>query len=130
AGTGRFFEVIAKRFDIALEDIGPLAQHSTQNVRISNICAVFAESEVISLLSQGVLIEDILRAVGKAVAKRVIGLADRVGINDAVMFCGGVAKNISMISILEELLSRSVILPEHIEFVGAIGAALQGLEQY
>jgi predicted CoA-substrate-specific enzyme activase len=124
AGTGRFLEMIAKHFELSLDQLGPLTLASTKEVTISNICAVFAESEIISLVSQGVAIEDILQAVGKSITKRVFGMAERVGVRETVMFCGGVALNQGMVGNFESILGKTVFLPKHLEFVGAIGAAL------
>jgi len=127
AGTGRFLEMIANHFRISLEESGRLALRSTQAVKMSNICAVFAESEIISLVSQGVKLEDIIQAVQKSIAKRVVGMAQRVGIENKIMFCGGVALNEGMVKNLEDQLKAPLLLPDKAEYVGAIGAALYGL---
>ncbi|MDI6796555.1 MAG: acyl-CoA dehydratase activase [Desulfatibacillaceae bacterium] len=128
AGTGRFLEMIARTFAVSLDELGPLALTHKNKVKISNICAVFAESEMISLFSQGVLREDIINAAHQAIGERIGSMMGRVGLEEKVFFCGGVAKNPGMVQKLEQVLGVGLALPEDVETVGAIGAALHAIK--
>lgn len=129
AGTGRFFELIANHFHLDLSKLGELALQSTKEIKITNMCAVFAESEIISLVANGVSLEDIIRAVAKSICQRVIGMAERIGIRDKILFCGGVARNAGVIEALRQLTGKAIHVPENVEFVGALGAALFAHEE-
>ena len=124
AGTGRFLEVMARVLDVEVEQLGEIAGRSTQEVAISNTCTVFAESEVISKLSDNVPIPDILAGVHRSVAKRVASLARRVGIRPVVAMSGGVALNQGIISALERELDVPIYVPHDCQLAGAIGAAV------
>lgn len=124
AGTGKFLEMIAKQFDIDLEKLSLLSKNSTKHAPISNICAVFAQSEIINMISRGIALEDIVKSAEISIVSRIFGMAERMGLKKEIMFCGGVAKNRGMIGTLEEKLGVPVCLPKYVEFVGAVGAAL------
>jgi predicted CoA-substrate-specific enzyme activase len=128
AGTGRFLEMIARTFAVSLDELGHLALAHKNKVKISNICAVFAESEMISLFSQGVAREDIINAAHQAIGERIGSMMGRVGLEEKVVFCGGVAKNPGMVQKLEQVLGVGLALPEDVETVGAIGAALHAIK--
>jgi len=128
AGTGRFLEMLARTFKLDLEDLGELSAKSRKPLKISSICAVFAESEMISLFSGGESKEDIIRAAHRAVAERVGNLLHRVGVREKVMFCGGVARNGGVVRQFEEMLGMEMALPEDVDRVGALGAALLALK--
>ncbi|UCH94846.1 MAG: 2-hydroxyglutaryl-CoA dehydratase [Candidatus Aminicenantes bacterium] len=127
AGTGKFLEMICRRFDIEMEQMGPLSLQSGKDVAISSICAVFAESEAISLISSGETVEDVFNGAHKALCERIAGMVERVDTIDEVLFCGGVARNIGMRKQLGEALGKTLHIPEMPEYVGAVGAALIGL---
>jgi predicted CoA-substrate-specific enzyme activase len=125
AGTGRFLEVMANVFKVALADLGALALRATETVPMSSTCTVFVESETISLLARGERPENIISGIHHAIANRVNGLFSRVGIENEVFFSGGVAKNIGMKKALEEVMK--VTIPEpHFDpqLTGALGAAV------
>lgn len=125
AGTGRFLEVMAKAFDIELEELGPLSLKATEMVSMSSTCTVFAESEVISLMARGENPANILSGVHYAVANRIAGMFARVGIEDEVFFTGGVAKNVGMRKSLEEKFGKKIVLSKgDPQLAGAFGAAL------
>ncbi len=124
AGTGRFLEMLAGVFGISLDDLGELSAKSEKQLRVSSICAVFAESEMISLFSQGAAKEDIIRAAHLAVCERVANMLHRVGVEERVMFCGGVARNQGVMRAFEELLNLRLMIPDKVDHVGALGAAL------
>jgi predicted CoA-substrate-specific enzyme activase len=124
AGTGRFFEVMARALEIDLDDMGALAARSTHRLSISSMCTVFAESEVVSLVARGEHAEDIVAGLCRAVAERTRALAQRVGISPKVTMTGGVAKNMGVVRALEELLGHTFNIPDEPQVVGALGAAL------
>ena len=130
AGTGRFLEVMARVLGCSIGDLSCLAAQATQDVAISSVCTVFAESEVISQLSQGQHPNDVARGALRAVAKRVAGLCGRVGVEDSVAMSGGVALNQTMVEVLSQELGRPVVPAPDSQAVGAIGAALLAREQY
>jgi predicted CoA-substrate-specific enzyme activase len=124
AGTGRFLEVMANALEVPIEEIGELALQSRKPSSISSTCTVFAESEVISLFAHGTSKQDIAAGIHKSIARRVGGMAKRIGVGPLLTFCGGVAKNIAVKNFLEEELGFEVVIPEHPQLTGAIGAAL------
>ncbi len=124
AGTGRFLEVMAHALEVPIEDIGTMALQSSKPSSISSTCTVFAESEVISLFAHGTPKQDIAAGIHKSIARRVGGMAKRIGVGPLLVFCGGVAKNIAVKNYLEEELGFEVVIPDHPQLTGAIGAAL------
>lgn len=129
AGTGRFLANAAEVLDLSLDDIGEISLDATNPVRVSTVCTVFVESDVMSYLAQGKKVEDILAGLHSAIASRTVSLVRRVGIEDEVTFTGGVSKNIGMIRALEEKMgTRANVSPES-HYMGAIGAALFALDR-
>jgi predicted CoA-substrate-specific enzyme activase len=128
AGTGRFLGAAASALDIPLGELGPTALRGERPVKITTTCTVFAESEVLSWLGKGKKIEDILLGVHQSIAARSAGLLRRVGVNEEVTFTGGVARNLAMISTLEERLGTRLNVSEESHFMGALGAALFALD--
>ena len=124
AGTGRSLEVMAHALEVAIEEIGELALNSNKPSAISSTCTVFAESEVISLFARGTSKHDIAAGIHKSIARRVAGMAKRIGVAPLLVFCGGVAKNIAVKKFLEEELGYEIVIPDHPQLTGAIGAAL------
>ena len=101
-----------------------ISLYSSAPVSISSTCAVFAESEVISRLSSGETVEDIVAGIHVSVAKKVSGLAVRVGYRPQVAMSGGVAKNRGIVRAMEQELQCEILVPEDCQMAGAIGAAL------
>jgi predicted CoA-substrate-specific enzyme activase len=130
AGTGKFLEVLARAMEIELEDMGGIALEAKEKLKISSMCATFAETEVISLLAEGHTKPDVLGAVHKAIAMRTLGLVGRVGKTGPVVMTGGVAKNPAAVHHIQEELQMPLILPELPQIAGALGAALIGLDDY
>jgi predicted CoA-substrate-specific enzyme activase len=124
AGTGKFLEVMAKALGYSLQEFGACALKSEKKIRISSMCTVFAESEVISLLHEGEKREDIAYALHNSIVERAAGLLKRVGIKEPLFFAGGVAKNPCVRELLREKLKVEVFVPEEPQIVGALGAAL------
>ena len=129
AGTGRFLEVMAGALEVPLDMMDHLAFQSQENFTISSICTVFAESEVVSLISQGKAPADISMAVIRAIVRRTAGLATRVGVVDRVVMTGGVAKNRAVVDMLSEEIGHEIAVPEEPQIVGALGAALLAREE-
>jgi len=124
AGTGRFLEVMARALEVDLDAFGELYAHSSQPARISSICTVFAESEVISLISKGESRENIVAGIHESVASRISAMARRVGVTEPVMMTGGVARNVGAVKALEKKLDTVIRVSEYAQVNGAIGAAL------
>lgn len=130
AGTGRFMEVMARVLGCNLGDLSALADKSQKGISISNVCTVFAESEVISRLSAGEKLEDVARGAHVAIAKRVMGMCNRVGYSPKIIMTGGVALNSNMVSALSEELGFDIEIAPHCQAVGAIGAAVFAYEYF
>jgi predicted CoA-substrate-specific enzyme activase len=130
AGTGRFLEVMAKALNVELDSIGNISLKHKKELTISSICTVFAESEVISLVSEGEELEDILYGIHKAIADRTMGLINRLGgVEGEVIMAGGVAKNIGVVKALEAALNAPLKIYVEPQIVGALGAAILALEK-
>lgn len=129
AGTGRFLSNAADVMGISLDEVGPLSLEGTRPVKLTTVCTVFVESDILSYLSMGKKPSDILRGVHLAIAKRTISLARRVSIEPDVTMTGGVARNLGMVKALEEVLDTKLQVSPDAHFMGAIGAALFALEK-
>lgn len=128
AGTGRFLEMMARTLEIGIDELGPISLQAKESINISSMCSVFAESEVISLIAQNKETADIARGIHRAIAGKAISLMKRVGMEPEYMMTGGVAKNPGVVKVLEEQLKAPLFLYDEPEIVGALGAALYGLE--
>lgn len=124
AGTGRFLEVTARALQLDLCDLGEISARARRDVPISSICTVFAESEVITLVTEGVERADIVAGLYRAIARRVGAMVRRVGANPIIAFAGGVAKNSGVKRALEEALGVTLVTPPEPQIIGALGAAL------
>jgi predicted CoA-substrate-specific enzyme activase len=129
AGTGRFLEAAAGVLGVPLADLGEVAARSKHALRITNVCTVFVESEIVSHLARGRSAEDILAGVHASIAGRSIALLRRVGIEPAVTFTGGVSRNAGMVRAVEERLGTALRICPDSPFTGALGAALFALEK-
>lgn len=128
AGTGRFLEVMSRVLEIDLVDLGDVHFTATEAAEVSSTCTVFAESEVISLLSRNVPRENIVAGVHQSVASKACALALRVGIRDDVVMCGGAARNKGVVDAISVRLQRPVIVAPSPQLSGALGAALMAFE--
>lgn len=129
AGTGRFLENMAKILNVKTSELGPISENAKEVVNISNTCTVFAESEVISKLSNNVRLEDLVAGINQSVAKRVASLAYRNGIVEEVTVTGGVALNKGVIKFLSKEINTDISVDENCQLMGALGAALFALEE-
>ena len=128
AGTGRFLEMMARTLEISTEELGPVSLQWKENIDISSMCSVFAESEVISLIAQNKEKADIIHGLHKAIAGKAVSLLKRVSPESRYMMTGGVAKNAGVVAVLEEKLGEKLFIYQELEIIGALGAALYGLE--
>jgi predicted CoA-substrate-specific enzyme activase len=124
AGTGKFLEYTAKALEISLNELGTLALVSKNPAKISSMCTVFAESEVISLRAQKTKKEDIAAGLIESIILRTIAMVKKLGIKPEVAFVGGVAKNPGVVKAFEKALDTKVQLPEEPQITGALGATL------
>lgn len=124
AGTGRFFESMARAFEMSLDEFSNLSLTAKNVIPITAQCAVFAESEVISLVGEGKPMEEIAAGIQLSVAKRCFVMAKKVGAADSVTLTGGCAKNEGLKKAIEKVLKINVVdLPTDPQLMGALGAA-------
>jgi predicted CoA-substrate-specific enzyme activase len=128
SGTGRFYEVLARALECDLNELADLALRGTRDLEVSSMCATFAETEIISLLAQGLPASDIASSVHRAVAARTLALVAQVGKRTPVVLTGGVARNRAAVRFLAEALDLDVQVPERPQITGAYGAALLAME--
>jgi predicted CoA-substrate-specific enzyme activase len=124
AGTGRFLEVMAKALEVELNELGNMSQRSNAPSKISSICTVFAESEVISMIAGQQKREDIIAGIHESAASRVGSLATKAKLQSPVIMTGGVAKNQGMVKALESRLGIEILVGDFPQENGAIGAAV------
>lgn len=129
AGTGRFLDVMARVLEVKVEELGDLGDKSTKEVGISSTCTVFAESEVISQLANGIKRPDLVAGICRSVASRVAALARRAGVTERVCLSGGVAQNDAVRQALSDELNVPVSVDPLAQYFGAIGAALWAYKQ-
>jgi len=129
AGTGRFLEIMAVALNYEIEEFGKAAATAQKDEKINSMCTVFAESEVISLLSKGADRGDVARGIHQSIVKRSASLLQKIGIDGEVAFVGGVAFNLAMKQLLELELGYSVTVPENPQIIGALGCALYGMQK-
>ena len=130
AGTGRFIEVMANALELDLNQLGEFSLKSEKPSKISSICTVFAESEVISMIAKQEKREDIIAGIHESAAARIATLAAKVKIKEPVMMTGGVAKNKGMIKALEDRLKSKIITSDYAQENGAIGAAVLAADSF
>jgi predicted CoA-substrate-specific enzyme activase len=126
AGTGAFLEEMSARLDIPLEEMDGLAAQSKDMVKLGSFCTVFSATEVLENIRHGKKIEDIVKGVFFSVIRRVTEMDSMT--ENVVMTGGVVAHNPYLIKMAEEMISRKVLVPEHPQLTGAIGAALYAMD--
>lgn len=129
AGTGRFLDAMANALRLSLDELGPLAIRSERPAQVSGICAVFAESEVVSLMAQGIPKMDVIAGMHLAICRRTAGMVRGVGLRERVAMTGGVAKNVGVVRMLERELGTTIVLPDNPQVIGALGAARYALRE-
>jgi benzoyl-CoA reductase subunit D len=123
AGTGTFVEAMARALEIPVEEMAEISLNSTQSIPMNAQCAVFGESEVVSLIHQKIAKQDIAKAVYDAIAGRIASVARIVGLEKDIVMIGGMAKNIGFVDAFKREVSMDIIIPHDPDFVGALGAA-------
>ena len=129
AGTGRFFEVMTRVLDCSFEELSAEALKSTNPRQISKQCSVFAESEVISLVNNNVPLCDISAGIHDSIARRILGMIFKIGLEPEVGLTGGCAQNPALVAALEKLLKVKLAkFDVNPQIMGALGAALYAKE--
>ena len=127
AGTGRFIEIMANALHYTMDEFGSVACTAQTAEKISSMCTVFAESEVVSLISSGAGREAVALGIHEAIASRALTMLGKLGDFDNLVFAGGVAYNPCMRQILGNKLGVPILIPKDPQIVGAVGAALEGV---
>jgi CoA-substrate-specific enzyme activase, putative len=130
AGTGRFLEAMARILDVRVDQMGKLSTQATKEIKLSSVCTVFAESEVISKIAEENTIADIIDGIHDSVCCRTVALLEKAKIDPLVVMTGGVAKNSGLVCKLEKYIGQKIYVPPEPQIVGALGAALIALEEY
>lgn len=125
SGTGLFLDVVADALGVNIETVGDMSLQSTKRINMNSACAVFAESEVVSLIHQGEKRSDILSAVFYMIAAKTAALAKAAGLEKDVVFCGGVANNVGMVRAMSDVLKTKLFVPDNPDLLNAFGAALE-----
>lgn len=128
AGAGAFAEGMARALECTVEELGALYFKSEHPVQMNAQCAVFAESEVVTLIHAKTPRHDIARAVLDAVASRIISMVRKVGLERDVALVGGMALNPGFVEAMKRGMEMDLFVPEEPEYVGALGAALAAAE--
>ncbi|MGA2517576.1 MAG: acyl-CoA dehydratase activase [Thermodesulfobacteriota bacterium] len=123
AGTGTFVETMSRALEVSVDEMSKITLQSTQTLSINAQCAVFGESEVVSLIHQKTSKPDIARAVMNAIAGRIASVARIVGLDKDVVMVGGMARNAGFVDSLKKSIEMNVLVPEDPDYVGALGAA-------
>lgn len=129
AGTGRFLEAMARTLEIDLDSMSDMGLSWNKDIKISSMCTVFAESEVISLIAQDRATQDIIHGLNMAVASKTAALVRRTKANPPYIMTGGVAANKGLVKALREALDADVVVNKDSQYCGAIGAAILALEK-
>jgi predicted CoA-substrate-specific enzyme activase len=127
-GSGRILQVIAKVLQVKVEEIGEMSLKSKKKVEFNTGCAVFAESEAISRLSQEVTKEDLLAGIHRALAAQINSLAERLGVEQDVAMVGGGARDAGLVQAFKEITGLSILVPPRPHLTAALGAALIAME--
>jgi predicted CoA-substrate-specific enzyme activase len=130
AGTGRFFEAMARALSCGLEGISSLDNQGEEPCTISSQCSVFAESEVVTLVNEGTALKSIIAGINFSVASRLNTMVRRVGLIDDLVLTGGCSKNDGLAQALGSKLKGDICgLPQDPQIAGAVGAALFAAEK-
>ncbi|MBG0775834.1 MAG: 3-hydroxyacyl-ACP dehydratase [Desulfovibrionaceae bacterium] len=124
AGTGKFLEHVANVFQIAIEEFGAYALQGDEALAINSMCTVFAETEATSLMARGHRPQNIALGLHGSIVKRTLNMLGRVGLEQPLVFAGGVANNPCIVALLTEALGAAPVIPAEPDMLGAHGAAL------
>ena len=123
AGTGTFIEAMCRALEVSMDEMSKITLQSTQTLSMNAQCAVFGESEVVSLIHQKTPKPDIARAVMNAIAGRISSVARIVGLEKDIVMVGGMARNAGFVDSLKKTIEMDVLVPEDPDYMGALGAA-------
>ena len=129
SGSGQFVENIARYLGVSIQEVGPLSLKSTKPEKVSSICAVLAETDVINMVSRGILISDILKGIHQSIADRLVKLLRAINAESPVVLTGGLANDVGLLAAIKERLAcdkLNIEVKNHPDslFAGAIGAAI------
>lgn len=124
AGTGKFLETMAQTFNMDIESFVQMAIGATEHITINSMCTVFAESEVVSLITSGKPKDKIALGLHFSIAERLNAMLNRMPLEDDILFVGGGAKNDCLHALLEKQTGRTIKRPNDPQIVVALGAAL------
>ncbi len=125
AGTGRYLWKVAQLLQLDLSKMGEMVEVNGEEVlTVGSICAVFAETEIISLIHSKKRPEEILAAVYNGVVSRIMPVIAKVNMKEKVAVIGGVARNTGVVKTMEKRLKTELFVPQNPEIIGALGAAL------
>ena len=128
AGTGRFLELMARTLELSMDEMSAAGLSWKEDITISSMCTVFAESEVVSLIAQNKSRADIIHGLNESVASKTCALCRRIGGEPVYMMTGGVSKNRGVAQAIERRLGAELRISEQAQLNGALGAALFALE--
>ena len=128
AGTGRFLELMARTLELSLDEMSAAGLDWEEEIAISSMCTVFAESEVVSLIAQNKRTADIIHGLNEAVAAKTCALCKRLGGEPSYMMTGGVSKNKGVAEAIQRRLGAPLHISDEAQLNGALGAALFAME--
>jgi predicted CoA-substrate-specific enzyme activase len=123
-GSARVLKVIAKVLQLNVEELGDISLTSKTRIEFKTNCAVFAESEAVSRIAEGMKQEDLVAGAHRALAAQLVGLAERVGIEQDFALVGGGAKDIGLIKAVEEITGTNTFVPTEPHLTAALGASI------
>lgn len=124
AGTGRYLEIMADLLHLSLDELGTISLKSKNAIRMSSVCSIYAQSEVLNYISKNLKTQDIAAGINRAMAERVFSMTKKIVLKPSFTISGGVAKNKGVVKSLEALLHASFVkLPVDSQLIGALGAA-------
>ena len=129
AGSGRFLTNSAEAVGLDVSEMGERSLTAKQPVRLSTVCTIFVESDILTYLAQGKKVDDILDGVHGAIAARTVALVRRVGAESEITMTGGVSRNVGMVKWLEQKLGMPVNVSPDSHYTGALGAAIFAMER-
>lgn len=132
AGTGRFLEAMARALQVNITELSDLDLGAKENLTLSSMCTVFAESEVVSLIAHGKEVMEIVAGMNRAIASRISALTKRVSRDTtglSIAMSGGVAHNRGVVRALRVAFGQDITVPDHPDTIGALGAALMAQEK-
>ncbi|MBW2324573.1 MAG: hypothetical protein JRF41_13875, partial [Deltaproteobacteria bacterium] len=127
-GSGRFLQVMGRVLEVDLADMGPLSLKSTSPVKFGTSCAVFAESEAISRITEGMTKQDIIAGMHNSMAAKINSLIQRIKLKQKCGVTGGGAMDIGLVKSLEGIMESSLLVPPEPQITAALGAALLARE--